>query len=353
MPRVLHLLGPSPDAQTLRLHETLAARLGPEYPATTRTIGPGRDHRHPVAAAAALRRDTADLTVAWGLPALAAAVMAGRHRPLVFAPDRYLGPRPLGWVRTLLDLAPAAHMVCPTDAQRRAAVLRGIPPARCHVVRPGADFGRVQRSPDVRRTLRAQLGLSDADYVLFAPGESTRVAAHERAVWTCGILHILDPTYKVLIQGRGPRTAAAAHLAAKLKQSGMFAAAEPRLGRPVATEDLLAAADACLLAPAGVVPTLPVVSAMAAGVPFVTPATYVMAELLEDRHTALMTPTDAPKQLARRVMDLRADPARSARLADAARAEAYQLHPQSKMLDRYRRLFRQVLAGGAVDPETG
>ena len=64
-----------------------------------------------------------------------------------------------------------------------------------------------------------------------------------------------------------------------------------------------------------------------------------------------MVPTERPKPLGRRVMDLRADPALAAKVADTARAEAYELHPQSKMLDRYRRVFRQVPAGRAVDPE--
>jgi glycosyltransferase involved in cell wall biosynthesis len=350
MPSVLHLRGLSADAQTDRLHAALVARLGADLPSSTRTIGPGGDDRQPVAAAVSLRRDPPELLVAWGMPALVAAALAGRSGRLLFVPDRYLGPRPLRWARTLLDRT-GGHMACPTDAQRRAAVLRGVPPDRCHVIRPGVDFGRVRRTPEFRRQLRAELGFADGDTVLFAPGDSTAAADHERAVWTCGILHILDPAYKVLIQGRGNHASAAVRLAKKLKQSDMMAAAEPRLGRAVSTEDLLAAADACLLAPAGVVPTLPILSAMAAGLPFVTVATYVMSELLEDRHTALMVSTVAPKALGRRVMDLRADPALAARVADTARAEAYELHTLSRMVERYRRVLRQLWQGRAVDPE--
>ena len=350
MPRVLHLLGSSADAQTTRLHEALVARLGPGFSSESRTIGHGRDHRQPLAAALGIRRASADLIVAWGLPALAAAVM-GRPKPkVIFAPDRYLGPKPLRLARAMLDQCDGP-MICPTDAQRQSAVRRGIAPDRCVVIRPGADFGRVRRSPEARQTLRAALGFAPSDYVLFAPGESTVDAGHERAVWMCGILHILDPSYRIVIQGTGRRAAGAVRLAGKLKQSQMMADARATFGRTLPTEDLLAAADACLLAPTGVVPTLPVVSAMAAGVPFITVANHVMSELLEDRHTALMVPTDAPKALARRVMDLRADPTLAARVADTARAEAYELHTQSKMLDRYRRVFKQVLGGQPIDPD--
>ena len=131
----------------------------------------------------------------------------------------------------------------------------------------------------------------------------------------------------------------------------MMVSARARLGRAAATEELLAAADAVVLAPTGITPTLPVVSTMAAGVPIVGVVTYALSELLEDRHTALMVASDRPKPLGRRVMDLRADPSLAAKVADAARAEAYELHTLSKMVDRYRRVFRQVLAGAAVDPD--
>ncbi len=349
MPRVLHLLGRSADAQTVRLHAAVADRLGAEFPSETAAVGPGGDCRDALAAAAAARRSPAELVVAWGLTALAAAAMSGCRR-VVFAPDRHLAGRPLRWARALLDWT-AGTMVCPTDAQRQAAVRRGVRPDRCVVIRPGADFAAVRRSADARRAARAALGLAPDDFVLLAAGESTAAAGHERVVWTTGVLHILDPTYKVLIQGTGRRAAAAVHLAGKLRQSGMIVAAERRLGRPTTPEELLAAADACVAAPADVVPTLPVVSAMAAGVPVVAVATYALSELLEDRHTALMVATDRPKVLGRRVMDLRADPALAARVADTARAEAYELHRQSTMLDRYRRVFRQVSTGRAADPD--
>ena len=350
MPRVLHLLSLAADAQTRRVQATLADRLGTEFPGDTRTLGPGGDHRHAAGAAAAVRQSDADVVVAWGTPALLAAAMAGRQRPVLFAPDHYLGPKPLRWVRTLLDWA-GGHMVCPTDAQRRAAVTRGVPDDRCHVVRPGVDFGRVRQAVANRQQLRAELGLTDDDRVLVAPGESSWAAGHERAVWTCGILHILDPRYKIVIQGRGVRAAAAVHLAGKLKQAGMMVNAEARLRRPIPADDLVAVADAAVLAPTGVVPTLPILSAMAAGVPCVSVVTYATSELLEDRHTALMVGTDAPKPFGRRIMDVAADPALAAQVADAARAEAYELHTQSRMVDRYRRVLRQLAQRRAVDPE--
>ena len=347
MPRVLHLIGTATDYQTARAHRAVADHLGAGFDVETRTIGPGGDHRSAAGAALGLRRSAPDLIFAWGLAALTAAVTVGR-RPVVFHPDRFLGPRGLRAARALAGFGDV-QVICPTDGQRRLAVRHGLPPGRCHVVRPGVDFGRLRRSRDP--SLRAQLGLTAADHVLLCPGESTPAAGHATAVWTCGVLHILDPTYKILLWGRGRSAPAAARLGSQLHQSNMVRAAEPHLGHPVDFEALLPVADACLVTATGAVPTLPIAAAMAAGVPVVAGVTYTTSELLEDRHTALMVARPTPRTLARRIMDLRADPALAARLGDTARSEAYAYFGQARTLDRYRRIVRQMLAGEPVDPD--
>jgi len=119
----------------------------------------------------------------------------------------------------------------------------------------------------------------------------------------------------------------------------MVKSAEQILDRPVQFEELLPIADVCLVTPPGAAPTLPIATAMAAGVPIVSTVTYMLAELLEDRHTALMVPTRSPRALVQRVLDLREDPALRAKLVDTARAEAYEHFSMTRMLDEYRRVF--------------
>ena len=349
MPRVLHLIPTAADYQTTRAYESVAGHLGAGFDAETRRIGRGGDHRTAAGAVLAVRGTRPDVAVAWGLPALTAAVAAfARRVPVLFHPDRFLGPRGLRWARAAAAFGDV-QVICPTDGQRRLAVGHGLPPDRCHVVRPGVDFGRLRRARDP--SLRQRLGLTDRDYVLLCPGESTPAANHTAAVWTCGVLHILDPSYKVLLWGRGRSADGAARLGPQLHQPGMVRSAEPHLGRPVDHESLLTVADACLVTATGSVPTLPIAAAMAAGVPVVAGVTYTTSELLEDRHTALMVAKPTARTLARRVMDLRADPALAARLADTARSEAYAYFGQSRTLDRYRRILRQLAAGQPVDPD--
>jgi glycosyltransferase involved in cell wall biosynthesis len=266
---------------------------------------------------------------------LAAAVLSGQPR-ILFTPDRFAGPRALRWIRSLMSRAEVTF-ICPTFTQERLAVQRGIDPDRCRVIQPGVDFGRVRHRRDA--ALRAALGLSENDFVLIASGESTLQAGHDQTVWSCGILNVLDPRYKLLIWGRGSRAEATAHLANRLRQPEMVKSAEQILDRPVQFEELLPIADVCLVTPPGAAPTLPIATAMAAGVPIVSTVTYMLAELLEDRHTALMVPTRSPRALVQRVLDLREDPALRAKLVDTARAEAYEHFSMTRMLDEYRRVF--------------
>jgi glycosyltransferase involved in cell wall biosynthesis len=84
---------------------------------------------------------------------------------------------------------------------------------------------------------------------------------------------------------------------------------------------------------------LPIATVMAAGVPIISTVTYMLSELLEDRHTALMVATRSPRALVQRVQDLRADPALRAKITETARGEAYEHFSMTRMMDKYRRLF--------------
>ena len=335
MTKILHLLGSAADEQTRQIHRMLVDGIGPGYCSETKTIGAGGTLRNLPTAVLRLRRERADITYAWGIPALASAVLAG-HPRILFSPDHFAGPKSLQWIRSLMDRGDVTF-ICPTFTQQRLAISHGIAPDQCKVVRPGVDFGRIRRRSDPR--LRASLGLSETDFVLIGPGESTLQTAHDQAVWTAGILHVLDPKHKLLLWGRGPRARAMLELADRLKQPNLVKVAETSDSNPIRFEDILPAADVCLVTASGAAPTLPIATVMAAGVPIVSTVTYMLAELLEDRHTALMVPRPSPRALVQRVLDLREDPALRAKLIDTARAEAYEHFSMTRMLEEYRRVF--------------
>lgn len=348
MPRVLHLHDDNPDFQTRRALEGLTRSLGTGFEAVTARSGGVLDE--------ALRRRNgaraaADVVHAWGGRALTAAVLRGGGR-IVFSLTRFPSPRLARWLRAAMSHRDI-QVVCSTATQRRVLVERGVPLERCHLIRPGVDFAKMRRRRDPE--LRRRLGFTDEDHVVLAPGESTRAAAHEDAVWAASIAHYLDPRYRTLLWGRGER-AATAIARGRAVADGMTAAAEPTLGTAVEFETLLPAADAVLVTARGPVATLPIAVCMAAGLPIVTTVTYTVAELLEDRHSALMIPRHDPRLIARRLLDLRADPGLQWTISDIARTEAYEYFSLTRFLDQWRGVYRQVSDGEpveVVEPQPG
>ncbi|MDB5329171.1 MAG: glycosyltransferase [Phycisphaerales bacterium] len=348
MIRVLHLLGREADFQSARGPAALVRGAGVDFSLHSRTLGAGGDDGTPLSAFLTLRRGTAgkfDLVHAWDAPSLAAAALAG-VAPIVYTPCRFPTRRSVGWLRAVMGYRDV-HVVCSSATQHRAYVERGIAIDRCHLIRPGVDFSLVKRRRDA--ALRRALGFAEDDVVILAAGESTRAAGHRLAVWTTAILHVLDEHYRILLWGRGDQAQPVARLAEKQGQEGLICVAEQRLGRRLEFEELLPAADLVLVTANGPIPTLPIAVCMAAGLPIVSTVTYTVAELLEDRHTAVMVPRPAPRVLAQRVLELRQDSSLQWNIADMARTEAYEFFALTRFVEQYRTVYRQIAAGEKVE----
>jgi glycosyltransferase involved in cell wall biosynthesis len=214
---------------------------------------------------------------------------------------------------------------------------------RCHLVRPGVDFGRVRSKRDAG--LRAELGFGEDQLVLVGVGESTRGSDHRGLVWAGTILNVLDGKTRVLLWGRGKEARGAKAFGAKLAQPELVTLAEQRLGRRVEFEELFSVADVAVVSAGGPVATLPVAVAMASGVPMVATVTAEVSELLEDRHTALMTAAGAPRLLAQRIRALRGDAELARRLADRARSEAYDYFGMSGFVEGMVGVYGRVMEG--------
>ena len=343
MMRVLQLVDDGADFQTERGAASLSRALGAGFNVHTRRLGRG-GYRNRAAAVLSLRRDNDfDLVHAWGPGALTTAAMAST-KPIVYSPLPETRRRDVGWARAVMGYR-HVEVVCPTATLRRVHVERGVPLARCHVIRPGVEFGKVRRRRDP--ALRSKLGFTEADHVLLAAGESTRAAAHTDAAWATSILNILNPKYRLLLWGRGHHAAKAKRLGDSLGGSKLATLAEHLLG-PVEFEELLPAADTVLVSSIGATATLPISIAMAAGLSIIATVTYTTSELLEDRHTALMTPPAVPRRLARRVLDLHEDASLQWSVADMARTEAYEFFSFTRFVEQFRAVYQQVSRGEAV-----
>lgn len=340
MVRILHVAETDADFQTQRCVDDLSRQLGEGFACQHATIGRGGTWRHAAGAILGIRsRVDVDVVHAWGAKALSACMAA--HVPVIHCPPPAPTERSIRWLWSMMAYRPV-HVVCATDTQRRLLAGVGIDPNRMGLIRPAVDFSRVRKKKNPE--LRQALGLADDDFVLLAVGESTHEAAHKDALWAAGILRVYDPHYRLLIWGRGDRHDEVARFNEKLIDPQLLCIAEQRLGSRVELEELFGAADMAIISASGHVAPLPICIAMASGVPMVATATPEIGELLEDRHTALMVRPGSPRELAQRILKLREDSSLRWKLADAARAEAYEYFSMARFVSEWRELYRSVAA---------
>jgi len=344
MIRVLHLVETSADFQTERGSMQLALGLGDGFQTEVRTIGPGGDWPGVVGAARELRKVGGfDLTHAWGTKSLTAAVM-GKRGPVVYSPAADLQKRGAKWLSAIMQYRDV-EVIAPSATLRKALMRSGVLPAKCHLIRPGVDFGRIKRrNPQMRESL----GLSQDNLVLLASGESTRGANHSLAAWAAAILGAMDERWKLILWGRG-QEAEKVQKFAKRVYRGKIMVVAVNSERRLEYEELLGASDLVLNTAKGAVATLPLAMAMAAAAPIVSTVTYTVSELLEDRHNALLVPKFSARMLAQRILDLNGDSGLKWRLTDMARTEAYDYFSMTRFFDQWRGVYRQVSAGEAVE----
>lgn len=351
MIRVLHLRPLAGDYQTDASVDALIGDPSKRTDAIVQTIGRGGTYSMISSAIIGLRRAKVVCNVvhAWGIGALTAAALGTRAAlPIIFSPTDYPRRRDVRWVLSVMGHR-NVQVICPTDTIRRRFVERGVPIERCHLIRPGIAFAKIRRRRDP--ALREALGIGPDDRVMLAPGESTRATAHEDSLFAATVLNVMDRRNRLLVWGRGPRAEALRRFSDRL-QRPTFVDAHAMLRRPIAFEELFSAADEVLIAsihPS--VPTLPICACMAAALPIVAVVTPTIAELLEDRHTALLVGKATPRVIAQRVLDLREDPDVQWSISDMARTEAYEFFSLTRFLEQFRSAYEQLVTRNAIQIE--
>ena len=322
----------------------LAMGLGEGFSTEVKTIGPAGEWANMIAASRQMRSlGGFDLVHAWGTQALTVAVMGGQ-RPVIYSPAADLQKRGVRWLSAIMQYRDI-EVVASSATLRNGLLASGIALQKCHVIRPGVDFGRIKRrSTQMRQTL----GLGADHRVILASGESTRGANHRLAAWAAAILGAMDDRWKLILWGRGPDAARVKKFAQRVYRGTMLVVAEEVAGR-VEYEDLLGACDLVLNTSKGAVATLPLAMAMAAVVPIVSTVTYTVGELLEDHHNSLLVPKPSPRLLAQRALELGEDGGLKWRLTDMARTEAYDYFSLTRFLEQWKNLYQQIAAGESVE----
>jgi glycosyltransferase involved in cell wall biosynthesis len=180
-----------------------------------------------------------------------------------------------------------------------------------------------------------------SQFVILAPGESSR-AAHHRIAWhAAAILRVLDERFRLLIWGRGPEARSVQEFSAKVKQPELVIDAEKRLGRDVSFEEVAGAADVALSTGSSDASLLPLAACAAAGLPIVATESAAMGETFGAKGIVTVPRKDV-RTLSQTLLELQENPARGGELGAEVRARAAAVFDAARFVRQYAELYERV-----------
>ncbi len=207
---------------------------------------------------------------------------------------------------------------CSDDLKDRSIAL-GASPERSETVPYGVDTIRFAPDPDVRRKMRAQLGVGDAALVV-AAGRLVRKKGFEYLIGAAEAIAARHPDVVIAIAGEGDLAGDLQAQAAGRKTVRLLGRQDQdRVGK------LLAAADVVVVPSvrdeAGNVDGLPNIAleAMATAAPLVVTNVGGLPQAIDDGATGRVVPEKDAAALAAAIGELLADRSRARALGDAAR----------------------------------
>lgn len=288
-----------------------------------------------------------DLLHCWSIGSLSLATLLSRTQPRLLTLTQKPPPAAVRWLRVVTGESQSPTTVLTASSTIRQALLAGgMPLDSVHVLRPGIDMGRIDQAR--RDTVRKAWGAQDKQSRVLALLHDTPQSANcltmglalsmaQDSAATAG-LHM-----KLLVH---PDQSNRSRLEKMMRQLGRTSAViqEARLAQPWT---VLPGCDAALsIGPEGAGMSL--LWAMAANVPIVGEACYANSEVIEDRHSALLTQPDSPHSIARQVTRLLTDSQLAWKLRDTARHEAYSFFSRQRYCQSLREVYTQVIEGQTV-----
>jgi glycosyltransferase involved in cell wall biosynthesis len=188
---------------------------------------------------------------------------------------------------------------------------------------------------------RREQGVGEGDPVIGIAARFASVKDHATLLRAFGRVRVVRPDAKLVLAGDGELRGDLEALGDELNlgESVRF------LGVRRDVPELLATWDVFCLSSLSEGTSVTLLEAMAAGLPTVVTDVGGNPEIVEHGATGLLAPRGDDAGLADAMLALLADPQRRRRMGEAGRERVTRLFTLDRMIEDYRRLYRDVLSG--------
>lgn len=250
----------------------------------------------------------------------------------------------VGFKRWLLEFIRARvmrfadYVINVSEDTHKETVRRGIDPAKSITIYSGIDLSVFLNAPD-KSSARASLGIDPGDFVI---GDIARLwpeKAIDKLLDATSLLLEKHPNVKTLIVGDGPLER---ELIDYAKARGLESHVR-FLGFREDVANLLSAFDVFALPSSAEGTPMVIYSAMAMALPIVASACSGVAEVLEDKRTALLCPPADAKAIATAISSIIEDPDLGSRLGAAAKQAVFQNYSAEQAIRKLEDLYRRLV----------
>lgn len=257
----------------------------------------------------------------------------GRHYPEVESNKR------IAVNRHLFSRVTRRVVAVSADVRERLIRYEGLPPSLIEVVYNGTEVPPPPNSQE-RASMREELGLGRDDIVFGTVGRLDPVKNVPMAVRALSALRPGDQRLKLLVIGDGP---AREEIVAAAEEQDVADAVIMTGFRSDAAR-LTGAMDVFLLPSMTEGTSLALVSAMGAGIPSVATAVGGTPEVLADKRTGLLIPSEGEHELIEAISSLLADRELAKSMGRAAREVYLERFTFDGMIGRFREIYREELS---------
>jgi glycosyltransferase involved in cell wall biosynthesis len=249
------------------------------------------------------------------------------------------------WLRRAASRLVDAYVAVTPALAQVALEAHECAPARLHVIANGIDVTRFTPQPEVRRRMRAELGIPERAWVVGTVGRLS--PEKDQALLVDALAPLLDADRHLVIVGDGPEREAL-HLRVASTWRSAFV---HMTGARSDAQNLLAAFDVFALTSRTEGLPLVLLEAMAMRLPVVSTAVGGVPDLVEHGVTGFLVPAGDRVALGEQLAWLSSRPAAALEVAEVARHAVLERHTMQRMARDYEALYERVIARRARAPE--